>query len=127
MTFKLSERSLGKMEGLHEDLIKVIHEAIKVTPHDFGITEGLRSVSRQKEMVRKGLSKTMASRHLTGKAFDICIYINGKVTWENKYYEEVAQRVLAVSSRLMIPLTWGGSWKDFRDDVHFELDRKHYK
>ena len=43
MAFKLSDRSLGKLEGVHENLISVVKEAITLTKVDFGVICGVRS------------------------------------------------------------------------------------
>jgi peptidoglycan L-alanyl-D-glutamate endopeptidase CwlK len=52
-----------------------MEEAIKESPLDFSITEGLRTKERQKELFSAGKSQTMNSRHLTGKAVDIAVII----------------------------------------------------
>jgi len=125
--WKLSQKSLNRMEGVHSDLRRLMEEAIKHSPHDFGITEGLRSVSRQQKLVMEGKSKTMNSRHLTGHAVDIVVYVDGKVTWDFKYYEQVAGHILGLAAKMDIPIVWGGSWKTFKDGVHFELSKGFYK
>lgn len=127
MTYKFSQRSLKRLEGVHEDLVRVMEAAIKDSPYDFGITEGLRSVDRQKQLVKDGKSKTMLSRHLTGHAVDIVVYLGKDITWENKYYDAVAGHILGVAAKMNIPITWGGSWKTFIDAVHFELNKNFYK
>ena len=38
MAFKLSSRSLKKLEGVDEGLVNVVSEAIKLTTVDFGVT-----------------------------------------------------------------------------------------
>ena len=70
-----SKRSLDNMKGLHPDLVLVLNRALLTSPHDFVVTEGLRTLDRQKELVRIGASKTLKSRHLKqadgyGHAFD---------------------------------------------------------
>lgn len=41
--FKLSARSLAKLEGVHPHLVSVVKRAIEITEVDFGITEGVRT------------------------------------------------------------------------------------
>lgn len=125
--FNLSEKSLHMLEGVHEDLVKVVKEAIKITPIDFGVTEGLRSVTRQRQLVKDGKSQTMLSRHLTGHAVDLVAYVNGKVTWEGKYYNQIANAMLESAAKLDIPIIWGGTWKTLVDKCHFELNKNFYK
>lgn len=124
--YKFSQKSINRMEGVHSDLRRLMEESIKHSPYDFGITEGLRSVSRQQKLVMEGKSKTMNSRHLTGHAVDIVVYVEGKVSWDFKYYEQVAGHILGLAAKMDIPLIWGGSWKDFKDGPHFELNRQFY-
>jgi peptidoglycan L-alanyl-D-glutamate endopeptidase CwlK len=69
--FKLSKRSLSKLEGIDPELVSVVKRAIELTTVDFGVTEGLRSIERQRKLVDAGRSQTMNSRHIGGEAFDI--------------------------------------------------------
>ena len=46
MTFKLSERSLAKLEGVDPKLVAVVKRAIEVTLIDFGVTCGDRKSTR---------------------------------------------------------------------------------
>lgn len=133
----LSQRSIDRLQGVHEDLIKILLESIKDSPLDFGIAKdgGLRTVQRQRELYaigRRGIEGekpvtwTMKSRHLNGEAFDIIVYRDGKVTWEERDFEIVAGHILGKAAKLMIPLTWGGSFKK-PDMPHFELTRGFYE
>lgn len=40
MSFKLGKRSLSNLEGVHPDLVKVVHRAIEITTVDFTVIEG---------------------------------------------------------------------------------------
>ena len=57
--FKLSKKSQAKLEGVHPDLQKLVRDAIGLATIDFGISEGLRSRERQKELFDDGKSQTM--------------------------------------------------------------------
>lgn len=120
--FSFSKASLDKMNGVNSKLVILMKEAIKSSPYDFKITEGLRTVERQKELVKTGKSKTMNSYHLKGKAVDIAVLINNKVTWDFKYYKEVANHVKEVAKKLGYLITWGGDWKTFKDGPHFQIE-----
>ena len=37
MSFKLSQRSMDRLEGVHPDMIKVVTEAITLSKIDFGV------------------------------------------------------------------------------------------
>lgn len=126
MTFALGQRSKDRLQGVHPDLVKVIEEAIKDSPLDFSITEGLRTKERQKSLFDAGKSQTMNSRHLTGKAVDIAVIKDGEVTWDFKYYQIVADHIKKVAKELKIDLVWGGDWQSFKDGPHFELHRSVY-
>lgn len=126
MTFRLSQKSLDKMSGVNPDLIKVVKRAIELTPVDFGITEGLRTVERQKQLVAEGKSQTMKSRHITGHAVDVVAYVDGKVSWEWKLYEQISKAFKQASADLGVPIEWGGDWKSLKDGPHFQLPVNRY-
>ena len=75
----------------------------------------------------EGASRTLNSRHLTGHAVDIVLYVDGKVTWDFDKYKEVADHIQVVAILNEVPLIWGGDWRGLRDGPHYELDRKVYK
>lgn len=50
MPFTLSARSRGRLAGVHPHLQRVVELAIRRTPVDFMVTEGLRTVERQREL-----------------------------------------------------------------------------
>ena len=129
---KFSQRSLDRLKGVHPDLVSVCHEAIQISPFDFGITCGVRTKEEQAELYAQGRTKpgkivtwTLDSRHLTGRAIDFVVYLNGKVTWEEKYYDRVADAFIVSALKLNIPITWGGSWKR-PDRPHVELNKAFY-
>lgn len=126
MAFKLSKRSIERLAGVHQDLVDVVKLAITLTEVDFGVTEGLRTVERQRELVAKGASKTMNSRHLTGHAVDLVAYIGSEVHWDWPLYHKIAEAMKRAAKALGVPIVWGGDWKSFKDGPHFELDRKGY-
>ena len=43
MAFKLSQRSLDRLEGFKPDLVNVVKRAIELTTVDFGVIEGVRT------------------------------------------------------------------------------------
>ena len=112
--YKLSQRSMQNLSGVHPDLIAVVKRAIQITEQDFSVIEGVRNINRQRELVAKGASTTMNSRHLTGHAVDLVPY---PVNWDWEYFYPIADAMITSCKELDIPLRWGGNWavKDLRD------------
>lgn len=123
MTNKFSQRSELNLKGVKSELVKVIRRALEISPVDFGITEGLRTAERQKKLVEEGKSQTMNSRHLTGEAVDVVAYVNGVVSWDFKYYRQIADAVKRAAQELDVSVEWGGDWKTLVDGPHFQLTR----
>ena len=110
MAFKLSQRSLDRLEGVKPDLVKVVKRAIELTTVDFGVIEGVRTEERQKELVAKGASKTMKSKHLDGNAVDLMVYVDGRGCWELNLYDEVADAMRTAAIEEGVPIRWGCAW-----------------
>jgi len=121
MSIILGARSLGRLEGVHPDLVRIVKTAASISDLDFTVLEGLRTVERQKELVKQGASKTMKSRHLTGHAVDLAPMIGGKVSWDWPLYHRLAKIVKAAAAVERLPLQWGGDWRTFKDGPHWEL------
>jgi len=124
--FVLGQRSLKCLEGVHPDLVKVVKRAIEITKQDFSVIEGLRSVARQRQLVAKGASQTMNSRHITGHAVDIVPWVNNTVSWDWKFYSEVRSAMMTAAGELGVPIEWGGAWKSLRDGPHWQLPHAQY-
>ena len=124
MSFVLSKRSRERMRGVHPALIGVVERAIALTPVDFMVTEGVRTLERQAQLVRAGGSRTLNSRHLSGHAVDLAALVDGAVRWDWPLYPRIAGAMKAAAAERGVALIWGGDWKSLRDGPHFELDRR---
>ncbi len=127
MPFKLSSRSLGRLAGVHDDLVSVVERAIQITEVDFTVLEGLRSQSRQKELFASGATTTMNSRHLTGHAVDLGAWVTGGIRWDWPLYHKIAAAMKQAADELGVAIEWGGGdWESFKDGPHFQLSWQAY-
>ena len=107
--YTLSARSLRNLKGVHVDLVRVVKHALELTPVDFVVIEGLRTMKRQQELVASGASQTMNSRHITGHAVDLAAWV-GEVRWDMGLYYQIASAMQKASRLTAIPVRWGGAW-----------------
>jgi peptidoglycan L-alanyl-D-glutamate endopeptidase CwlK len=126
MAYKLGPRSVARLKGVHEDLVKVVERAIEITTVDFTVLEGLRDPLRQKKLVEAGASQTLNSRHITGHAVDLGAWIEDEVRWDWPLYHKIAAAMKEAAKELDVAIVWGGDWRTFKDGPHFELDRRKY-
>ncbi len=124
MAFRFSSRSLEKLHTVRPELQRVMVDALQRSTVDFGITEGIRSLERQRRLLAAGATHTLDSRHLTGEAVDVVAYLDGHIRWDWPLYMQIARAVAAASHELGIGVTWGGSWNSFPDGPHFELSAR---
>ena len=135
MGYKLGKRSKERLKGVRVPLVKVVKRAIEITEQDFTVVEGLRTQTRQRELVKQGKSQTMNSRHLTGDAVDLAAWEDGHISWKvggmKQRYQKIAKAMFQAAKELGVNIRWGGNWdgdntqrdERFRDLVHFELPR----
>tara|TARA_S200002703_G_scaffold119704_3_gene105473 strand:+ start:1132 stop:1599 length:468 start_codon:yes stop_codon:yes gene_type:complete len=117
MTYKLSKRSLGKLDGVHPDMVATVKRAIELTKVDFGITCGLRTVEEQKKLVASGRSQTMNSKHIPqsdgySHAVDCLAYIEGDVCWEIAVYDDICDAMAAAAKETGTAIKWGAAWSE---------------
>ncbi len=124
--FKLGTRSRNNLKGVHPDLVRVVERALELTPIDFTVIEGLRSRERQAELFKQGHTRTMNSRHFMntktgfGHAVDI---VPLPVDWNNPQpFHVVADAMKKAAAELGVKITWGGSWKTFKDLPHYQIE-----
>lgn len=136
---------MERIKDIDIKLVELIEAAITDSPYDFGIPGdgGYRTAQRQKELYARGrtteqleakgikgiegrpdkskITWTLKSYHMTGNAFDIYAYVDGKASWSLKYLEPIARHLQAVGKERGIELHWGQDlWG--KDGAHFQID-----
>ena len=119
--YRFSRRSYDRLTGVRPELVAVATRALALSELDFVVLEGLRSIERQRELVARGASHTLQSRHLTGHAIDLAPLVGGEVRWDWPLYEILAVAVKAAAADLAVPIEWGGDWTRFRDGPHWQM------
>jgi|TARA_B110000908_G_C9992175_1_gene330305 peptidoglycan L-alanyl-D-glutamate endopeptidase CwlK len=115
MAFKLSNRSLGKLDGVHPDMVATVKRAIELTKVDFGITFGVRTLEEQKKLYAAGRSQTMNSKHLIqdsgfSHAVDLVAYDGPNVVWELNVYDDIADAMSEAANEVGCDIKWGAAW-----------------
>ena len=149
MTFKFSQNSLARLATVHPDMQRVARRAIELSPVDFSITQGKRTLDEQKRLYGKGrtaaqcrakgvpaeyarpqdqvVTWTLNSNHLSGNAIDVAPYINGKLEYDDNgklgLWPKIAKAFKDAARELGAPIEWGGDWTKTKDRPHFELVR----
>lgn len=130
MKIKLGKRSkLNLCNNLDYRLTHIVCEVIKKDlPCDFGVFETKRTLEQQKENVKKGVSKTLNSKHLPDKnngivrAMDIVPYVNGQYTWDNEYLDKIIPIFKNVANELYEnEIEFGYDWTSFVDKPHIQI------
>lgn len=125
--FRFGQISEHNLRGIHPDLVLIVRRALILSTLDFRVIEGIRTLERQRQLVRNGRSRTLNSRHLTGHAVDLAPMINNQIPWEDwSAFYRIAKTMKQAAQQMELPLQWGGDWKRFKDGPHFELPREVY-
>ena len=109
--FKLSSKSLGKLEGVNPLMVNTVKRAIEMTKVDFGVICGLRTVEEQEELVAKGAAQTMKSKHIDGLAVDLMAYLGGRASWELNLYDDIADAMKEAAKLENVGVRWGAAWQ----------------
>jgi len=117
MGFRLSQRSMDRLEGVHPDMTAVVERAIQLTGVDFGVTQGVRTLDEQKANVAAGRSQTMASKHLLqddgfSHAVDVVAYVGPDVSWELNVYDDICDAFKEAAKEVGCSIKWGAAWSE---------------
>ncbi len=121
---KLNATSIARMRGVDPNLIALAKKAREISPIPFEITEGLRTMERQRYLVKTGKSRTLKSYHLRGKAIDFVAMPSGKVSWELKDYKTIVEKAFKPAAKalgLTDRIVYGVYWKSIVDGPHIEI------
>ena len=115
MAFKLSGRSLGKLEGVHPVLVDTVKRAIEVSSVDFGVIYGVRSLAEQKKLYEAKRSQTMKSKHLVQEdgyshAVDLMAYDGSDPSWDIVMYDDIADAMKEAAIETGAKICWGAAW-----------------
>lgn len=133
--FSFSKRSRDSLIRVHSDLVLVMFRALQLSPIDFIITEGERSLKRQRALIASGdsqLKNPQSSRHIANSqgivhAVDFVPWVDGHVSWEWWHFDPVGAAIKRASVELTIPVEWGGDWTGrYKDGPHVQLPKPLY-
>lgn len=133
--FALSEKSKTNRIGVDPRLIRISDRAIQITKVDFGhgADSGVRTTARQGDLFKEGKSKcdgvTKRGPHQDGKALDVTAYVDGKPTWDHRFYTMIAVAFFQAANELGIRIRWGGMFSTGPevDGVAYGWDCPHFE
>lgn len=106
-----------RLTGVNPRLVEVVKLAASVCPIDISVIEGVRSMDRQRELVKAGKSKTLKSYHLTGDAVDLW---DGK-SWDKESFRPIIAAMTYAATQLGVRITGGYSWG--WDFPHWQIEQ----
>lgn len=142
MPYTLSARSRSRLVGVHPDLVRVVERAIRLTPVDFIVLEGVRTPERQRDLYSQGrtapgpkVTWTLTSNHFVaadgfGRAVDL---VPWPIDWEGPVrfpkFDAIAEAMFSAAKELGEEIRWGADWdqdgnpreRGETDSPHFEL------
>lgn len=115
----------GRTAGVSPDLLAIVTRAAEISPIQFRVGEsgGRRDEATQRDLVARGASQTMNSRHLTGSALDLIpVRPDGQAdpNWVEGYDQIASAMRQAAQEMGVTGLEWGGDWKSFVDRPHWQ-------
>lgn len=126
--YKFGKKSLERLndKNFHPVLKLLMEKAIETSPLDFTIIETVRTKEQQIINIKKGVSKTVKSRHIPevnksgySEAVDIATY---PIDWNNiERFKQLAIHIKKTADLMNIKIEWGGDWKTFKDYPHWQL------
>jgi peptidoglycan L-alanyl-D-glutamate endopeptidase CwlK len=113
--YKLSGRSLNKLEDVHPTMVDTVKRAIQLSKVDFGVIYGVRSLAEQKKLYEAGRSQTMKSKHLVQEdgyshAVDLMAYDGSDPSWDIVMYDDIADAMKAAAKETGARIRWGAAW-----------------
>lgn len=122
--FVFSSRSKKELATVNPKLKKLAERALQLSPIDFTVIQGIRTVAESAQNIKNGtsfLSDPSKSKHVTGQAIDFAPYINGRINWDDlEAFETIAKAFFQAAKEQNVKIRWGGDWNgsgDYRDEI----------
>jgi len=116
------KKALANLGGVHPDIVGILKEALRYS--NFIVVEGMRTIERQGNLVAKGASLTLDSKHLVqpdGYSHGVDI-APSPIDWgDHSRFIELSEVVLSLAAKKGIEIRWGGHWSSLEDLGHYEL------
>lgn len=119
MGFKLSDADERKLVGVDPRLVRVVRRVALLVDQPFRVTEGVRTLQRQKQLYKEKKTKTLNSKHLTGRAVDVAPLVNGVPSYDWAQYKRLVAVAKQVAKETETPMAFGYDWG--WDAPHWEL------
>ena len=139
MLFQFSQRSETVLNEIDDDLARVLRRALQLGVMDFAAIDGARDEAQQADLVRRGFSQTLDSKHVVkiegqkARAVDVLPYptkVNGRSAWQDRdRLCRLAGVIQAAAAIEDVSIRWGGDWdgdgnnldSTFDDLYHYEM------
>lgn len=122
--FRFGKGSEKQLATVDKRLERVARRALELSPHDFVIVQGIRTVEQSAQNIKNGtsfLKNPESSKHVRGLALDFAPYINGKIDWNDlEKFWEIVGAFKQAGEELGIALRFGADWNnsgDYRDEI----------
>lgn len=128
--YSFGKKSKKQLSTVSPDLQRVLQDAIKFV--DFSIIEGHRSIDRQKELFKEGVTQIDGEKDLSyhnarpSLAVDIIPYKKGLNPFDGSEESEflflkLSRQIFISAKKCKVNIYWGGHWVNFNDLPHWEL------
>lgn len=121
--FSYGQASLKRKAECSPQLQAVLDAAIKCSAIDFSLVCGYRDELNQTRAFEdeKSNARWLESPHNYKPSFAVDVYPY-PVDWEDERpFNYIGGLITGIGAAHGVPITWGGSWKSFKDLPHFEL------
>lgn len=114
--FHFSQRSMRSFEGVDPRLFTLAKRALFLSPVDFVVTDGKRTLEVQKQLLAAHRTQTLHSFHIDGDgdgdgdAIDVMPFVNGRGTYNGVFYPPIADAFKTAAKELGLQVRWGAAW-----------------
>ena len=120
MPIILTDADKRKLVGVDARLVTVVYHVAERTDIPFIVVEGVRTLARQRDLLKQRKTKTLKSNHVIGRAVDCAPRsVLGKVPWPYEDFRPLVDCAKQVSVELGIAMEFGFDWG--WDAPHWEL------
>lgn len=115
----IGAKGSARLTCVHPDLVHGVEAADAANPSAFVVTELLRKIERERDLLTSGASTIMKSRHITGQVNNLAAKVGDEIRWDWPLYQNLTIKLKTAAAAMNVVIKWVRDWRRLKFILHW--------